>query len=196
MDTCSSAKPEVVEKMIVDHYVAYKSHDRYRTAWPHAFIENQMSYIEAGRIASLVQQPRFQPSAVECRDPKGMGRPGVPTGKNEKTLYCDRLYQALVTERLHFAPELICPHTSRHRVGPDVDALKNKFRDQLNNFRREVEAPANPDTGVYKVHLTGKCGGQKDDLVMAMGMLLYWAQLKQTSDSEFQAICYQKGLMF
>jgi hypothetical protein len=196
MDSCSSSKIEVVDQMIENHYLAYRSDQRYKASWPQNFIESQMSYLEADRVAKLIMQPRFQPVAIESRDPKGLQRFGVPTGKNEKILYCDRLYTALVNEKLHFSHDLICPHSSRQRVGPDVDALKESLRKQLNNFRREVEAPSNPETGTYKVHYTGKAGGLKDDLVMALGMLLYWAQLKQTTDKQFRENCMQKGFTF
>jgi hypothetical protein len=197
MDSCSSSRIEVVDEMISNHFVAYRSHPRYKNSWPQTFIESQMSYLEADRVArKIIMQPRFQPVAVESRDPKGLDRFGVPTGKHEKILYCDRLYQALVNDKLHFAPDLICPHSSKQRFGPDVDALKENLRKQLGNFRKEIEVPNNPETGTYRVHYTGKAGGLKDDLVMALGMLLYWAQLKQSTDKEFRRICVEKGFVF
>ena len=83
---------------------------------------------------------------------------------------------------------------SAHLVGHDTTTEVKHLFAQLRNFRLERQDPANPAFGKYKYSFTGKTGGgQKDDLILALMIAMYWGQRKRENVT-FQVLAHSKGI--
>lgn len=146
-------------------------------AFPGAVIvvvtEANMSYTGADRIGAFFSQPYMRPSFVLSRDESGRGRPGVWTTDVEKELYCRDMERILATNSLRRAKTLvtIAPDGKDARA-PEKQWLK--LVQQLGMFRRTVKAPQDDVFQRSRLAFSGKGGGNKDDMVMALMMAAYW----------------------
>lgn len=174
---------EDVEKMIKEHLTWLEEVVMLKDAWKHIMIEANMSYISADQVASWCRQ--FQRVIVEERDTTGAGRCGVWTGPYEKEAYAWTLRDVIKQNSIRW---------SINMVGHNIDRDKKALIAQLKNFRLERQDPADPAFGKYKYSFTGKTGGgQKDDFVLALQILLYWAEVKR-QETQFKLFAQRQGI--
>lgn len=133
--------------------------------------EANMSYVAADRIRGLLSHPGMRPLFMVSRDPTKKNRPGVWTGEVEKVLYSNTLERVLANRGLTRAHTLVSPATADPNR---ADAHWEFLLKQMNTFRRIVHQPLDEALSKFRVAYTGKGGGAKDDLVLALQMALYW----------------------
>jgi hypothetical protein len=120
---------------------------------------------------------------VVSEDKSPAHRLGIWTSKDSKEAYAIEIQRAVL--HMSFAEQFI----SRNAGECQAELMK-----QLSVFRREVIAPVN-DSGValcYQVALTGKSSGRKDDLVMALGIAIFYMYRSQ-NDAAFTDFCIRTG---
>lgn len=168
--------------MIKDHCVQLRSKPAFRRALFVFFLEANMSYVATNRLNAMLDVPAIQPVHVE-RDRKNPARFGIWTGQAEKEAYVDRMVDALVDNSLCFAKNMVGQNLAKDRG----DLLK-----QMSKFRREVKPPSDFMFGTAKVAYSGKSSSQKDDLILAVQIALFWGHNKRI-DSRFVDFCSSKG---
>jgi hypothetical protein len=179
------AEHDDVERMIIGHLEAIQHHPMLKGAYKHVIIEANMSYISADEIASWCRRKQFTNMLIESRDPKGLGRVGIWTGPWEKESYAYTARDAIKELDVCF---------STHMIGNNIEKDKKQLIAQLRNFRLDLQEPNDPSFGKYKYSFTGKTrGGQKDDRVLAMMMMMYWGDRKR-EDAAFLQIARQNGI--
>lgn len=178
--------------MTVDHVRRIRADPRYNNALFVVFIEANMSWISADGLWKKMLS--FIPITVERADSSGQGRPGVITTDESKEVYARLLTLQLQERRLFLAEDIISAHNAPTGSPSDVAKLLKTLEDQLSNFRKVKSVPKESAFGKVKETITGKSHGRKDDLVMALGILLYWAQKKIMIDVDFQRMCREKRL--
>lgn len=167
MDVSSSARDITIALLVQRHLRSLRS--KYPRAVTFFYAEAQMSWITADRLANVAQQISLDIRIVS-RDPKGLGRPGVTTGENEKRLFTDEISEALGSEALVYADDFI----SDNKVSVQVE-----FEQQLKLFRRMVKLST--DNNVFSKPKITYSGAGQDDIVMAMGIVLLHSRLTRNS---------------
>lgn len=113
--------------------------------------------------------------------------PGVFTHHETKEKYANYLQHKMSNGQLLFAEEMI--------GNPErLESEKRKLIDQLNNYRMEMRESIHPGLIPDKCFFTGKSGGRRDDLCMALQIAIYQMQLKR-DDPDFQQRCAREGWM-
>lgn len=162
--------------MIDRHYLNLRQ--RYPRAVILVFIEANSSFIDADRIhKQLAVADKFGIDMIRVQryDPKGKNnRFGIWTTQDTKDAYVDQI------RRFYGGMRFV---ESNAWITNDSDEMINiqKFYEQCKNFHREIEEPAKQGTqDFYKSFWTGKGQGKRDDLIMALGIALYYMDKKQT----------------
>lgn len=165
--------------MTEKHLESIRSRPLYHHAYIFVYIESQYSVIEAGNVRDIVQQHRFAPVAVESQIRKGGKQPrlGVMTMNEEKKLYAQDLAMVLSHG------QLLYPEESEF-ISSDSVAVKEELLAQLRQYRRETKMTHQEDAAFADVKETysGKAGGRKDDLCMALQIALFHGMRKRQSD--------------
>jgi len=136
------------------------------------YIESNMSFITADWISHKCRAREFQPVHVESKDKSDLHRPGVWTGANEKHLYAEHLKVLLNNDSLD---------VYRHLCGAHAKKDFATLLEQMKVYRKEIK-PAETPFQAPKVTHGGKSEGKKDDLVMTLQMVHYWATLNRKSE--------------
>lgn len=166
--------------MIRQHYLGLRAQPQYRLAYVRVFIEANMSFIDAGRVADQLSEPCFKPLEVVRHDKQG--RYGIWTTRDRKMAYCDEIRRAVPHMRL--ATVLV---TAKPRE--NIDELCA----QLGQFRIEHSFKAKEGESLFCQRvLTGKSTGQKDDLWMALGIAIYYMH-RSRDDTAFVDMCEHSG---
>lgn len=175
MDTSNSAKDLPIILLMQRHLKQLKT--KYQRAVIFLYIEANMSYLTADRMAEAAKSVSSDIRIV-CRDSKGLGRPGVVTGENEKRLYTDAISEALSSEALVYAKDFISDNTAQNQA---------KFEEQLQLFRRVVKVSTD-DNAFAKAKVTWSGLGH-DDTVMCVGIMLLFSRLtRQSPEYQKEAI--------
>ncbi len=120
---------------------------------------------------------------IVSRDSKGLNRPGVITGENEKRHYTDTINEALSSEALVYAHDFISDDTKMNQA---------KLEEQLHLFRRVVKVSTD-DNQFAKPKITySGCG--HDDMVMALGIVLFFSRLTRQS-AEYTKEAREQGFI-
>lgn len=182
IDKTASADHVVIEQMINGHFRGIRENERYSKCFIRVFIESNMSFIDSGRIANMLSHPGYAP--LECVSQMPDGRIGIITTQATKEGYACEIRRSI--DGMVVAEQF---------VSENKDANVQALVDQLRNFRREIIVPTNNSAVLhYKVALTGKSPGKKDDLVMALGIALYYMMQSLCSNS-FIDFCRARGLV-
>lgn len=178
--------PTIIDSMVRRHFLRIRDTPKYARCHVKVYIEANLSFVEARRVHDLIRfDPRMGDIDVVRFDPDCKDRVGVWTTKDRKEAY-------VINIRTHI-------HQMR-RAAPflslDAAGCWKLLCDQLRVFRKEVDAPASGSTTAltYKVGYTGKSPGRKDDLVMALGIVLYHMIRTVNVDEEFIQMCAMRGL--
>lgn len=169
--------------MIDNHYMSIRTHSAYKRCLVRVFIEANMSFIDAGRIANQLAHPQYGDMDIVSEDKSSSRRFGIWTSKDSKQGYATELTRAI---------NFMCIAT--HTIGKSVAADIKELCAQFAMFRREVVVPPK-DNGKslhYTVTLTGKSAGRKDDLVMACGIALFY-MFRSMNDQIFIQRCHDSG---
>jgi hypothetical protein len=175
---------KVVDAMIVDHFKALRSCERFKKAFIRVFIEANMSFITADHVANLIRdRAELSPVDVVRHDPQGT-RYGIWTSEDSKKQYADRL--RTYTPAMTFAQEFV------DQIGNQKD--RDELILQMGNFRREMVEGASPEHQLKcKEVFTGKGPGMKDDFVLALCIALVQADNSIYDDIEFRNFLHQTG---
>lgn len=157
--------------MIQRNAVALRDHPKFAQAVLVVIVECNMGYTIADRVRGMLSRPDMRPILVLSRDPGKKGRAGIWTGETEKTLYATNLERIMANNALARAGTFVSP--------PSADPQRSErhwdeLLKQLATFRRIVHQPTDEAFQKFRVTLTGKGGGAKDDLVLALQMALFW----------------------
>ena len=193
LESCSSAVGTDIDAMLYNHVRKLRNHRRYRHARIRLYVENNLSHIEADRVARIFNRPENQPVEIESHDESNQNRPGVPTTDVTKHAYVHLLLQLLKDNRLRVAREFVW--TPQPQESPtDPERMLHELRDQLRAFRKNVKNPADMAMGAPRIVLSGKSATKKDDLLLALMIVTYYSELTRQSD-EFRARCREHGWM-
>lgn len=163
----------------------------YQDALVHVFIETNNCYFtslsmkrfflsEPGTFGN-VQFEEFR----NKKDGQGNETVGVRSGHNEKVKYVDYVRHQMAAGRIVFAEQQL-GYEKR------LEEQKKMIFEQLNTYRKEIKESSDPGFIDEKVVYTGKLGGRKDDLCMALQIGAYYSQEKR-NDEEFVKQCRAKG---
>lgn len=157
--------------MIQRNAVTLRDHPKFAQAVLVVIVECNMGYTIADRIRGMLSRPDMRPILIVSRDPGKKNRAGIWTGETEKVLYASTLERVLANNALARAEAFVAPSSADpQRAERHWDELLK----QLATFRRIVHQPTDEAFQKFRVTLTGKGGGAKDDLVLALQMALYW----------------------
>ena len=135
---------------------------------------NYGGWCAAADIARVANRPEFGSVHVLSFDPDHKGRPGFYTGPNEKYMFHEVLGHSLIQGSLCYSSVMI----GRDPVG-DIAELEK----QILAFYKASKPLKDPVFGAPAWVFTGKgAGGQKDDLCLALQMVIYFSL--QTRRSE------------
>jgi hypothetical protein len=109
---------------------------------------------------------------------------GIWTTKSTKEAYTTEIQRNV--PHMSFADQFI----SENAIDNQCELLK-----QLKAFRREIVAPATDSNTqlFYQIALTGKSAGRKDDLVMALGIALFY-MFRSQNDIPFLDHCQREAI--
>lgn len=171
--------------MIDAHFRALRAHPRYGRCHIRVFIEANMSFYDSKRVRNQLMHPIYGSIEVVTFDSqKGVDRFGIWTTKDSKENYRMELRRAMVNMVV-----------ADHFISLAKLVNLAEMYTQIGHFRTEIIAPAN-ETGAelfYKVAITGKSSGRKDDCVMALCIALFY-MYRSVDDEVFLQRCQQKGL--
>jgi hypothetical protein len=157
----------------------------YRHSLIIVYIEIGASHVQADSIATLIEKAEFQPLIVESRDSKGLARPGVVTGAEQKRVGTLHLSRELERKTLRIAAELITQDKKKSII---------ELSNQMRSWRKEIVMPHDQAVGTFKEVFTGKAsgGGKKDDRIMALILALYWSAFNH-ADPVFRVEMARRG---
>ena len=174
---------KVIDRMIINHFQELRKHPQYRDAYIYAYIEANMSYIDAGRISDLLhsQKGLGEIEVVSFDKDKRYGVWTTPERKHEMAVHAQQL---LATRSVRLAQDII---------GQNPEETLSMFFDQLNNYRKEIKNPADYIHGKFTFSYGGKSSGKKDDLAMAWQIALYWSYVMMTSSQTYNQTAIARG---
>ncbi len=168
--------------MIKEHFVRLRRDPLLQNCLFWVFIEANMSYIDADRIVAMLACPNIGAFRAE-RDRKNSARFGVVTTQPIKEAYVRAAQEALVNGTLEIRDSL---------VGQNAQGDRQNLFKQLGYFRREIKQANDPIHGHVRTSYTGKMGGKKDDLAMALMINLFWSNYRRTAPS-FLSFANEQG---
>lgn len=205
-DWSDSKDNEKVDRMLVNHYLMLRSIQKYSKALFCIGIEaNYGGWQNAGRIADVIQPQSGHTTAairhtalvggqklgnvyLMHHDPKAGSTPGIWTSDEQKIGGAEALRQTLMTNSLCIASEFTTQQS------PDgLRKFKTKLLDQITNFRQVKAEQTDSVFQKPKWKLSGKGGGRKDDLCVALQLLLYW-RIVHLGNAEFRQMCLKQGI--
>lgn len=168
--------------LLINHIIAVRTIPGLEGAFAIIVVESNLGneamhhqmYIERSKLANVV---------VMLEDT--MDRPGFRTTNASKRTMVIQLNEALRQERLGFYKNMISINGKR-----DAADMKKELIGQVANFKRVVEPPVKTHQEPVE-RFTGKSGGGKDDLVIALMQNIY-AKTRFYSKPETYAKYYDK----
>lgn len=169
LDACDSGCDSVITSTLTAHVAKLRSLACFRSAVFYIYIESNMSWVGADRLACILQDDIYQPVHIECSDRSGKHKSGVWTDGPNKEQMVHLLNQSLAENSLVFARAITGSAPERDRI----ELIK-----QLEMYRKDVKEPLDLVRGTTRISYSGKSPGVKDDLAMTLQICLYWSQRK------------------
>lgn len=179
---------DAIDNVIDEHFRRLRTHIQYRNCMNRVYMEANMSFVDTDRLAKKLHSNRdlYGNVHVVSFDPKkkgtGGGRFGIWTTHDSKVCYAEEIRRCMA--HMRFADKYIGT--------PDNWQInRTELFKQLGQFRKEIIVPANTENNsqlFFKVNITGKSTGEQDDMVMALGICLYY-MFRAQSDDSFLALC-------
>jgi hypothetical protein len=137
-------------------------------------VDMERLFLSEGEIFGRVEFQRMKMK-------NNMIRPGVLTTHDDKEQFVNYVRLQLGAGNILFAEELLGLESrlAEHR---------RLLIDQLNNYRKDIKESLDPGFAEEKITYTGKSGGKRDDLCIALQLSLYHMQTKR-HDEDFQERC-------
>lgn len=163
--------------MLTSHMKRYSTVHNYHANNPIKFIyiETNNDPLASDYVTGEMYKLDKVNTRVESRDPRDQGRVGIWTSPDAKRIYHDLILYIMSTDSLRIAEDVI---------SVNKEARLSELFSQIKNFRRieepESENPAFQDK--IKVRFSGKGGGLKDDLLLALMISLRWLVEKRTEE--------------
>ena len=143
-------------------------------------VEANLSMIDAPGICSAMEQrlkeTRFTNRVLHLQwKPNRMG---VWTTAGTKDAMFRNMELQLVDDKLDFDWRIRSCDSKK-----DPRAIRHEVVEELHGFRRKTRVVRDPITGVtsHKTQLSGKIGGAQDDMCIAIGLCIFWANYYNTS---------------
>lgn len=194
LESCPSAVSSDIDAMLYGHVRKLRATPRFRNTRIRLYVENNLSHIEADRVVRAFDRPENQPIEIESHDESNQGRPGVPTTEVTKHAYVDILLKTLSDDRLRVAREFVWSPEPQEDP-KDPERILKQLHGQLRAFRKNVKMPVDHAMGNPKVVLSGKSATKKDDILLALMIVVYYSELTRQSP-EFRARCIKNGWGF
>lgn len=145
------------------HLAKINSFKKFRFSKLIFILENNMG-LEADHINDHIKKLPYPSIAVEGKE----GKTGLHTSPKVKQALHVMMEKTLKAGNLRFS-ELFFTHG-------DMSQLKMDIVSQLESFKIVVEVNSKSVFARARTTFSGKGGGGKDDIVLGMQLLLYWAQ--------------------
>lgn len=150
--------------LLINHIRAVRCIPGLEGAYAVLVVESNLAN-EAMHHQMYVHQSGLSNVVVMCEDTQQ--RPGVRLTNPIKRTMAIQLNSALQQARIGFYKHLVSVNGKR-----SPEALKKELINQIANFKRVVEPPAKVHQEPKEMY-TGKSGGGKDDLVIALMWNIY-----------------------
>jgi hypothetical protein len=149
---------------LVEEHVARlrRAHAQWAESVVYVYVERNLGF-EAEHHQRALEHLR----GVRFRLDRAAARVGMLTTQSIKHAACELLNYMLREDRVGLAPDL---------VSRDAAAARTKLRDQLEVFSYQFKT-AESVFQQDRCALSGKIGGMRDDVVMALMLGLYFSQL-------------------
>ena len=169
IDACAGADQAQMTGYILNHVAALRRRDEFKNALFTVFIEANLSIALSNSYADALQAKQFQPVFVPTERKLGVtdkrkNRYGVFTTAENKEFYVCTLSFHLHNNTLALAKNI---------VGQDPVKDIRDLQEQLTNYERKTKPVTNPFQNA-KYTFSGKSDCTKDDLCLALQIVLYW----------------------
>lgn len=194
LDETSEYDHRLVFGMIVEHVRKLRSIPAFRSSCCVLAVErNYGGPMEATIALDFLTQAGMQPVHViaEERGAGGVSLPGVVTDLSAKKFYIHTLQHAMQHKRLAWAGEGVFVSTQA-----DHGKIQREMCGQMMRYRRDVIKSKTQESaeGTVRIHGKNQSGSERDDLMMALQIALYWGATKM-SDPQFIALSRRNGWM-
>lgn len=188
VDETAEYDHQAVFGMLIEHVTRLRRVPSFRGAVCALAVEtNYGGPMEATLAWECLRHPRLQPTVLLTDVRKGTDTSvaGIVTTLTYKKLYIDTLVAYLREHRLVWADDASFV-TQGDRV-----AIQTQLCSQMLRYRRDVQHSKTNDAldGVVRIH--GKGRGERDDLMMALQMALYWLSAR-AHDPSFVERTYER----
>ncbi len=172
LDETSDFDHRVVLGLLVEHVRRLRAIPAFRAAVLALAVEtNYGGPMEATLAWDCLRAPELQPVVLltDTRKTTKQSVAGVVTTLSYKILYIATLLDYMRADRLLWADDQ-CFVTCN---GP-AKTIQNELCSQMLRYRRDVRHSKTDEAGDGVVRIHGKGRGERDDLMMALQMALYW----------------------
>lgn len=173
--------------MIDFHFEGIRSTAQYSNACIFVYPESNNNVIEANKVRDIVQKTCYAPVFVEYQHRQGKPRIGVLTRPEDKKQCAEDLARVMSDGLLSF-PE------NNKLISGDPQGCKDMLIQQLRHYRKEEKITNRDDPAFAQVKemYSGKAGGRKDDLAMALQLVLHHGAKKRLTD-EYERLSAMNG---
>ena len=173
---------ESVKNTMHEHMKQVRANAKFKKSMIFLYIEANMSWLTSDDY-SLELEKHYKPLTIVRQDPKKapegtLPRAGVITTRAEKERYVSHLQHLLSMGNLRISKDLI---------SQQPNGIVDKFIQQLNEFKRTVTPPKNPNSDRYEITIGGKGIDSKDDLVFAVMIGCVFAMVRRQT-LEYRAL--------
>lgn len=184
----SQCEASSIGALLVNHVAAIRRIPAFRQALAVVIVESNTHYVAAG-IFSHCQLPENSTilPAVFLREDlmaggNGVRRLGARTTPQNKPEMVALIRNGLEENKLHVHEPLVAEGEDH----PLYTNVLDYFTQQLESFMEYRKATSSDPDAPVRSTFSGKQGGGKDDLVLALGLNLYWSY-KYESDGEMRS---------
>jgi hypothetical protein len=163
------------------HFKGIRATQSGRTALLVVYIEANMTWVWADRIAALLNV--YQPLHIISLDKSESERPGVTTTQRSKESGVIRLQEALASQSIRFAANMVSDDAPKHR---------RLLCDEGLGYRYHVKPPKDLKFGKTTATMSGKAPGVKDDCITALHQNMERSSTTRR-DPKFVAYCESQG---
>ncbi len=192
LDETSEYDHKLVFGMIVEHVRRLRTIPAFRGACCVLAVErNYGGPMEATMAVDFLTQAGLQPVHVisEERGSGSRSLPGVVTDLTAKKFYINTLQQLMHKGGIVWAEDGVFVSTQMER-----EKAQREMCGQMMRYRRDVIKSKTHDSadGTVKIHGKNHSGSERDDLMMALQMAVYWGSTKM-SDPHFISMSRRNG---
>lgn len=160
------------KKVLLNHLGALKKSNRYFSNVPLVFIPENNLGLEASHMEGMVQRNQHYPEVIIYKDQR-TGKTGVCKTESLTSTYQVDTESKLLCDQILISEYFVTTSKQyRNNPGKILEELKKQMKQYQWRYK---DAP--DEFGKRKTVLTGKVGGEQDDAVIALMMLVTWSQM-------------------